>query len=377
MDFLSPLRNRFRAPHEFRGSGCRAHARRTFRPTVELLEDRTVPSITVPGRADPWLAGMPAGTISGGDSRDSAPDESPVLVTGLTLVPGAPLTFSATGSVRRDPTFPFQPPDGKSTEFSNVLVGETRYGISNIFAPMESLLGVFLADNPPNPSATPGTLDFRAGGNVSGGVDYLTLSPTLQQVFFIGDGRTSGNVLQRVIVPAGATRLFLGTMDSSGWFNNGGSFQVTVPAVAIDIKPDTTINSINLANGGVIPVTIFGSATFDVTQVDVTSVVFAGAHAAQFTLEDVNGDGFQDLSLQFRTQDTNLLAVYEALLAAADTNKNGVLDPNVSTHQTITLTLAGRTNAGLQFQGFDQADLFLAGSALQDFLALLASRGEI
>jgi hypothetical protein len=58
--------------------------------------------------------------------------------------------------------------------------------------------------------------------------DYLSLAPLLQQTFFIGNGRTSSNQVQQVIAPAGATRLFLGTMDGYGWFNNTGSLTVVV-----------------------------------------------------------------------------------------------------------------------------------------------------
>src|ERR1700720_24062 len=40
-------------------------------------------------------------------------------------------------------------------------------------------------------------------------------------------GTGSGSI-QNFIIPTGATRLFLGTMDGYGWYNNIGSFGVTV-----------------------------------------------------------------------------------------------------------------------------------------------------
>ena len=46
--------------------------------TIDLGE------VVVPGNSNPWLAGMPDGTL-GGDGSDSAPADSPVLVD---LVPG-------------------------------------------------------------------------------------------------------------------------------------------------------------------------------------------------------------------------------------------------------------------------------------------------
>jgi hypothetical protein len=102
--------------------------------------------------------------------------------------------------------------------------GGAENGISDINAPANALLGVFLSNALPTASAAPGKLDFSAGGI---GVDFLTLSPVLQQLFFIGDGMTSLMALQSFIAPTGSTRLFLGTMDGFGWFNNAGQFTVS------------------------------------------------------------------------------------------------------------------------------------------------------
>ena len=59
-------------------------------------------------------------------------------------------------------------------------------------------------------------------------MNYLSLAPQLQQLFVIGDGKTSWGQVQQVIVPAGATRFVLATMDGFGWFNNTGKFNVQV-----------------------------------------------------------------------------------------------------------------------------------------------------
>jgi hypothetical protein len=175
----------------------------------------------VPGTSDPWLAGMPNGTP--GTGGDSAPAESPVLVSGLPLAPGSLLQFAATGMVRIDPTFPFFGPDGDLASFQP---NSARNGIAGVKAPTDALLGVFLDNTQPNLSAAPAGLDFSPTGNIAGGVDYLSISPALKQMFYIGDGLTSGSMHQSIIVPTGATRLYLGVMDSSQWFNNGGQFSV-------------------------------------------------------------------------------------------------------------------------------------------------------
>ena len=98
-------------------------------------------------------------------------------------------------------------------------------------------MGVFLDESQPDLSSAPASLDFRSTGNVAGGVNYASLSPALRQVFFIGDGLGSSATTQTVAVPTGATRLFLGTMDGFGWYNNFGSFEVHVTA-GIDTDGD-------------------------------------------------------------------------------------------------------------------------------------------
>lgn len=79
--------------------------------------------------------------------------------------------------------------------------------------------------------------------------------------------------------------------------------------IVIDIKPGSFPNSINLKNKGVITVAILGSEVLDVTQIDYSTVCFAGdcteAHGTVH-FEDVNGDGFLDAVLHFETQETNI-----------------------------------------------------------------------
>lgn len=56
--------------------------------------------------------------------------------------------------------------------------------------------------------APPPVLDFGVIG-----LDFLSLAPVIGQVFYIGDGVTSGGVFQTFIAPTGATRLYLGIRD--------------------------------------------------------------------------------------------------------------------------------------------------------------------
>lgn len=96
-----------------------------------------------------------------------------------------------------------------------------------------------------------------------------------------------------------------------------GTVDTTAPApilvgltVAIDVKPGSFPNSINLKNEGRIPVAVLSTPTFDASSIDPKSIRFgAGGDEAQpmsSTLSDVNGDGRRDFVAQFSTKATGL-----------------------------------------------------------------------
>jgi len=186
--------------------------------------------VKVPATANPYLAGMPAGTDT--SDGDKAPQESPVLVE-ISLADAVAVSFSASGGVENHPYDPpvYDPPDG-----SLGISHRAEHGISAIAAPIDSLVGVFLDDGRPDGSPAPPPLDFRAIG-----WDFASLSPQLKQIFFIGAGTTKvrvagsgkkARVARRYLVPKGATRLFLGTLDEYEWNNNKGAFDVIVTPLA-------------------------------------------------------------------------------------------------------------------------------------------------
>jgi len=84
----------------------------------------------------------------------------------------------------------------------------------------------------------------------------------------------------------------------------------------VDIKPGSFPNSINIKSMGVVPVAILGSDSFDVLEIDVTSLEFGpgGAtpvHLDNFAVpadhyEDVNGDGFTDLVTHYNQKETGI-----------------------------------------------------------------------
>lgn len=110
-------------------------------------------------------------------------------------------------------------------------------------------------------------------------------------------------------------------------FGGGGTIEV-----GVDIKPFSDPNSINPRSGGVVPVAILGSESFDVTDVDVTTLAFGPAGASPshdltdsntfytHTHEqvcdefdncvweeyDANGDGIMDLVSHYVQRETGL-----------------------------------------------------------------------
>ena len=115
-------------------------------------------TVNVPATANPYLAGMPAGAQA--RVGDSAPQQSPVLIA-RTLSHAVAVTFSATGSVEHTPECPptCYGPNGQGVMARHLKGAEN--GISDIFAPMDSLAGVFLSDEPPDHSKAPPRLEFR------------------------------------------------------------------------------------------------------------------------------------------------------------------------------------------------------------------------
>jgi len=96
----------------------------------------------------------------------------------------------------------------------------------------------------------------------------------------------------------------------------GPLFPPSTLQVNVDIKPQGCPNPINVGAAGVLPVAVLGTATFDVTTIDPTSVTLQGVPAARSSLEDTatpfigtitgptdcttaGADGFTDLVLHF------------------------------------------------------------------------------
>jgi len=219
----------------------------------------------VPATSNPWLSGMPRNTIANQNNPANNPDyagdaytdkgykkskhasgkwqetdlsnnvsdlsystkkSSPVTAGGLAVTPGTSISFDGiNGGANNFQSSTLYDGDGNLSWICNNIKGAEN-GMSDLRAPINSVIAVFLSDSAPNSGTTPETLDFTSQASR----DFTTLQPKLKQPFFIGDGRNSSGEAQRFIPPVGATRLFIATMDAYEWNNNTGGFVVTAHA---------------------------------------------------------------------------------------------------------------------------------------------------
>jgi hypothetical protein len=131
-------------------------------------------------------------------------------------------------------------------------------GISGITIPgAGAIIGVFETASAPTGSA-PASLDFTVIGT-----NFSSYAPALWQTFYVGDGLTGTGIgpEQLFMIPAGATRLYLGITDASGfngspggYGDNKGAFTASVVAYV----PDPVLLSPQAGAGGM----SFGLQTF-------------------------------------------------------------------------------------------------------------------
>jgi len=105
--------------------------------------------------------------------------------------------------------------------------------ISGIAAPGAGYLVALFTDGTPSGAAPP-LLDFETAPKTK----FLTLSPLIDQTFFVGDGRKldGSGPHQTFVVPAGATALTFGISDTCDnfngapgcYFDNKGNFKLKV-----------------------------------------------------------------------------------------------------------------------------------------------------
>ena len=172
---------------------------------------------TIDATNNPFLAGMPSGTQASENNPHNSPDtagstknkgktaktsamkQNPVDAD-ITVVPNTTLTFDGVnGGANNDLNDPNRYTADGNAGWITTNSNGAENGISDLNAPINCLVGVFLDDNPPSSGSTPSTLDFSTPTSR----DFTSLKPQLKQLFFIGDGRTSNGEPQQFQVPAG------------------------------------------------------------------------------------------------------------------------------------------------------------------------------
>lgn len=195
-------------------------------PALESAAATT--NVTVLGTANIFSAGLAAPVAPAGGGAGTLPIQIPIVPCVTRF------EFHASGAVVLGPGFGGSAPDGYSEPYAPMDITGIG-GVSGYLGPGFALVGVFLPDGLPVAPA-PARLDFT--GNQQHPT-FASLSPELGQVFFIGDGLTYGGLTtQSFIIPAGATRLFLGMPDCysasspPGWYgDNSGSLSVKVSQI--------------------------------------------------------------------------------------------------------------------------------------------------
>ena len=107
-------------------------------------------------------------------------------------------------------------------------------------------------------------------------------------------------------IPALAAIMILGTIAPAS---------AGILTIAVDVKPNSCPNKINVSSNGVIPVAILGSADFDVTQIDISTLgpfpvekiryedvatPFDGDLVDQFSCNEDGPDGIVDLVFKIK-----------------------------------------------------------------------------
>jgi len=199
-------------------------------------------TIYPPAAGNLWLSGMPFGmttqnfrsdnpTVWDNSGTPEDPKQRPLEInlSELGLVPGNTVRLEGTtGTAIWVDNGSHNNADGDASYLvangvapaGSAPTGSNN-GMSNTRAPIGSVMAVFLSDNAPTTGSTPSNLDFGS----SSARDYSSISPKLQHVFFVGDGLRTDGTTQEIVIPDGATRVFVGMMDAWQWNDNVGNFQ--------------------------------------------------------------------------------------------------------------------------------------------------------
>ncbi len=209
-----------------------------------LLNNASADIFNVPATANIFSAGLSTPVAPGGGGAG-------ILPVQITLNPGlGTFQFQVSGNVSpNDGQFSLGG-DGTPDMPSNI---NPYGGISGFLCDQGfPLVGVFLTAATPQ-APPPPTLNFTSAGL---GIGFLSLSPQIGQIFFIGDGLTGTGSGQTQIfyAPAGATRLYLGFADAVWEQGDPGQYSDNVGSLNanVTVVPEPTSVALILAGSALL-----------------------------------------------------------------------------------------------------------------------------
>lgn len=173
-------------------------------------------------------------------------------------------------------------------------------------------------------------------------------------------GNGAGVVVSHTFVELGPNTFSVTATDQDG----GVSARVTRDVDVIEPLPLGVPGAVSLNGHGVLPVVLFSTADFDAGALDLETLRLSDAVAVGSALDDTDGDGDLDLTVDFRRDD--FVDEYAAALAAD--LSDGTLDDN---HQEVELLLTGQTQAGADIFAASAVDFFMTGRKLETLLGTL------
>lgn len=104
-----------------------------------------------------------------------------------------------------------------------------------------------------------------------------------------------------------------------------GAYEFPVIGVLVDVKPGSDTNPINMKSKGRTPVAVLATETFDISEINIDMVRFAGAGPVHHAFEDVDCNGDIDLILQFKTPELNLYSTTTLAILLGQTHGGELL----------------------------------------------------
>ena len=313
--------------------------------------------VSVPATADIFAAGLA--------SLPTLPNGVGTPPPSLPVTPGTVVTFSASGQATAHiGVLSYNGPNGAAILGSGSTDINSYGGISGVVdsAAQFFLVGVFTNNLQPEAPA-PAPIDFT-------GPNFTSLSPGLDQVFFIGTGVTSGDVAHSFTVPAGANKLYLGLPDADGFNGSPGYYSDDVGQFSVTVDESSVqdaAQALSPAGGGISPAQAFGGSDPSAPCPCTTPVVAKPAGIAP-------GDGdlvesSQDISVPGAGVPLALTRTYDSGLAQQEVSTStppGPLGYGWSYNLGMTLTSNATTgNAAVHQEDGSQIGftLYNAGSS--------------